>query len=86
VLDGIKGLFFYLYYRHKPNIAYCEKLTSSGSGLVDKVIARLNIEHYRKQLADETDEAGRNTIMRLLAEEEAKLTALDDPPGKKRKK
>ncbi|MEJ2377875.1 MAG: hypothetical protein P8Y71_21620 [Pseudolabrys sp.] len=54
--------------------------------MVDKVIARLNIEHYRKQLADETDEAGRNTIMRLLAEEEAKLTALDDPPGKKRKK
>jgi hypothetical protein len=61
-------------------------MTSSGSGLMDELIARLNIEHYRKQLADETDEAKRETIVRLLAEEEAKLAALDDPPGEEEKK
>jgi len=45
-------------------------------------IARLNIEHYRKRLFAEQDEATRRQIVRLLTEEEAKLAALDDPPGK----
>ena len=36
-------------------------------------MARLNIEHYQRLLAREIDEARRQTIMRLLAEEEAKL-------------
>jgi len=49
-------------------------------------IARLNIEHYRRKLANEKDEAQRQTIARLLAEEEAKLVALGDPPGKKKNK
>jgi hypothetical protein len=47
---------------------------------VDRTVARLNIEHYRKQLARETDETRRQTIMRLLEEEEAKLAALQKPP------
>lgn len=34
-------------------------------------IARLNIEHYRRKLGTEKDEATRLTITRLLAEEEA---------------
>ena len=48
---------------------------------MDKTVARLNIEHYRKLLATEQDEAKRQTILRLLAEEEAKLAALIDRGG-----
>jgi hypothetical protein len=47
---------------------------------MDKSIARLNIEHHRRLLARETDEARRQKIERLLAEEQAKLAALPDPP------
>jgi hypothetical protein len=45
---------------------------------MDRSVARLNIEHYRKLLAQETDETRRQTIMRLLAEEEAKLKSQTD--------
>ncbi len=50
---------------------------------MDRTVARLNIEHYRRLLATETDEARRQTIMRLLAEEEAKLA--DPRPTEKKK-
>jgi hypothetical protein len=40
---------------------------------VDKTVADLNIAHFRKLLAAETDPVKRQTIERLLAEEEAKL-------------
>jgi hypothetical protein len=40
---------------------------------VDKSVADLNIAHFRKLLASETDPVKRQTIERLLAEEEAKL-------------
>ena len=43
---------------------------------MDKFVATHNIEHYRKKLAEESDEAKRQTLLRLLAEEEAKLAAL----------
>ena len=46
---------------------------------MDKAIARLNIEHYRKLLANETDETRRQMIVRLLAEEEARLATLENP-------
>lgn len=49
------------------------------------MIARLNIEHFRRKLATEESEATRQTIMRLLAEEEAKLAALNDPSAQKEK-
>jgi hypothetical protein len=45
---------------------------------MDRSVARLNVEHYRKLLAQETDETRRQTIMRLLAEEEAKLKSPTD--------
>ena len=45
--------------------------------MVDRDIARLNIEHFRRLLTKETDETKRKMIMRLLAEEEAKLAALN---------
>jgi hypothetical protein len=50
---------------------------------MDHTVARLNIEHYRRLLANETDETRRQTIIRLLAEEEAKLA--DPAPKEKRK-
>jgi len=40
---------------------------------VDRAVAGLNIAHYRRLLAGEIDAARRQTILRLLAEEEAKL-------------
>jgi hypothetical protein len=47
---------------------------------MDKAVARLNIEHYRKLLATEADEAKRETLRGLLADEEAKLAALLSVP------
>ena len=41
------------------------------------MVARLNIEHFRKQLAEETDEGKRQTLRRLLSEEETKLAGLN---------
>ena len=53
---------------------------------MDRIVARLNIEHLRKKLGGETDGATRKTILRLLAEEEAKLAALDHPPSTEKTK
>ena len=50
---------------------------------MDRSIARLNIEHFRRLLAVETDEKRRQTLQRLLAEEEAKLA---DPAPKDNKR
>lgn len=45
-----------------------------GSGACEaNTIACLNIDHYRRLLAAEIDESKRQIVMRLLAEEEAKL-------------
>jgi hypothetical protein len=41
-----------------------------------RTITELNIKHYRGLLRNETDPARRETIAKLLAEEEAKLTKL----------
>jgi len=43
------------------------------------VIAQLDIDHLRRKLATEKDEATRKTIARLIFEAEAKLAALNDP-------
>ena len=53
--------------------------------MADKIIARLNIEHFRRKLATETDETKRQMLLRLIAEEEAKLAALDEPPKRQRR-
>jgi hypothetical protein len=50
---------------------------------MDRAVARLNVEHYRRLLADETDEARRQTLLRLLAEEAAKLA---EPQSAKKKR
>jgi hypothetical protein len=51
---------------------------------MERTVARLNIEHYRKLLANETDETRRQMLARLLAEEEAKLARLENPSGQRR--
>ena len=48
---------------------------------MDKFVAKANIEHYRRKLAQETDETKRQVLARLLAE--AKLASLTDDPQKK---
>jgi hypothetical protein len=50
---------------------------------MDRTVAHLNIEHYRKLLAQEMDETKRQTILRLLAEEEVELASLTNPPRQK---
>lgn len=51
---------------------------SGDMSLSARMIAELNIQHYRRLLKTETDEVTRRTIAKLLAEEEAKLGDL--PP------
>jgi len=53
---------------------------------MDKRIARLNINHYRDKLATEQDETRRQILLRLLAEEEAKLATLGNDPSKKKRR
>jgi hypothetical protein len=47
---------------------------------MDRTVARLNIEYLKKKLAMETDDAKQQTILRLIAEEEAKVAALGTAP------
>ena len=57
----------------------------AGEALMDRTVAHSNIEHYRKLLTQEMDEAKRQTTVRLLAEEEAKFASLNNPPQRKRR-
>lgn len=52
---------------------------------MDKSVARLNIEHFRRLLEKETDEKRRQLLMRLLAEEEAKISGGDASTERKRR-
>ena len=52
---------------------------------MDRTVAHFNIEHYRKLLTQEMNEIKRQTILRLLAEEEAKLASLNNPLQRKRR-
>ncbi len=52
---------------------------------MDNFVARQNIEHFRDKLATEADEERRQTLLRLLANEEAKLAALDKTSPIKRR-
>ena len=51
---------------------------------MDRTVAHLNIDHYRRLLEKETDEVRRQPLMRLLAEEEAKIVA-NAPKERKRR-
>jgi hypothetical protein len=52
---------------------------------MDRSVARLNIEHFKKLLAAETVDKKRQILVQLLAEEEAKLEQLK-AEGKDRKR
>jgi hypothetical protein len=58
---------------HAPRGWRCEH-----ENMWDKDIARLNVEHFRRLLATDINDAKRHTLLQLLAEEEAKLAALND--------
>jgi hypothetical protein len=47
---------------------------SDENHILDRTVAHMNVEHYRRLLAVETDEGRRQVLLRLLAEEEAKLS------------
>lgn len=50
---------------------------------MDRTVADLNIAHFKRLLAAETDPVKRQTIERLLAEEEGKLErTLADKAGR----
>jgi hypothetical protein len=53
-------------------------MTSLASDVVTlrSMVARLNIEHFCKKLSEEMNETKRQTLLRLVAEEMAKLSAL----------
>lgn len=43
---------------------------------MDRTVASLNVQHFKHLLETETDPEKRATIMRLLAEEQAKIKSL----------
>jgi hypothetical protein len=45
------------------------------------MVARLNIELFCKKLSEEMNEAKRRTLLQLVAEEKAKLSALMPSPA-----
>jgi hypothetical protein len=53
---------------------------------MERFIARANIAHLRDKLAVEQDERQRQTLMRLLAEEEAKLAKLEKDQLKEKRR
>ena len=54
---------------------------ASDAVALDTMVARLNIEHYRKRLSEEVDETKRQTLLNLIAEETVKLSALEPMTG-----
>jgi hypothetical protein len=61
------------------------RLETKGTLPLDRFVARLNIEHLQRKLAEETNSEKRQVLARLLAEEEAKLAALDVPKNEDKK-
>jgi hypothetical protein len=45
--------------------------------MMDKFVAKANIDHFRRKLAQATDENERQTLTRLLSEDEAKLASIE---------
>lgn len=43
---------------------------------MDRTVAHLNVEHYKRLLETEADENKRTLLKRLLAEEEAKIASV----------
>ena len=83
--DGKSGaLFQFVLPVESRNNATARAAVREGSDMF-KFIARANIAHFREKLADEQDETQRQNLLCLLAEEQAKLAALENDPPKKNK-
>ena len=54
---------------------------SDSKASLDAIVARLNIERFCKIFTDESDETKRHMLVRLIAEEKAKLCALVAAPA-----
>jgi hypothetical protein len=54
---------------------------SDSKASLDAIVARLNIERFCKIFPDESDETKRHMLVRLIAEEKAKLYALVAAPA-----
>ena len=55
--------------------------TMNARVALDTIVARLNIERFCKLFPDESDETKRHTLVRLIAEEKAKLYSLVASPA-----
>jgi hypothetical protein len=57
------------------------RTVSDARVALDTIVARLNIERFCKLFPDESDQTKRHTLVRLIAEEKAKLYALVASPA-----
>jgi hypothetical protein len=79
-------LYFPTRWRLSSSFTICwrqlDGVGGSGGDAMDQrsFIAQCNIDHFQLKLATEQDEAKRQVIARLLAEEQAKLAATGPPP------
>jgi hypothetical protein len=64
---------------------WAHHLYKEGRGM-DRFVARENIAHLRDKLVTEQDEVKRQSLLRLLAEEEAKLAVLENNQPKKKRR
>ena len=60
------------------------RLPYVGIATLDRTVAHLNIEHYKRLLETETDPQRRDLLLRLMAEEEAKIQKGASTPDPKR--
>ncbi|MFZ2144432.1 MAG: hypothetical protein WAV78_47195 [Xanthobacteraceae bacterium] len=65
---------------------YRQLWATVGAGTHEPSGGRLNIELYREVLIQEMDEAKRQTILLLLADEETKLASLNNSFQRKRRR
>jgi hypothetical protein len=52
-----------------------KEVSVKRESLMEELVIRLNIERYRKMLAQDDDRTKQGTLLQLLVEEEAKLAA-----------
>jgi len=50
--------------------------TLASEATLDRIVARFNVDRYRKKLAEESDKTKRQILLDLIAEETAKMCEL----------
>ncbi len=66
--------------------AYIPGDVKDGETTMDRMVARLNIQHYEQSLEKETNAAKRDMLRRLLSEEREKLRKAELDYDRKRKR